>query len=234
MEYHLSPPLVIYADIECYIDNKIHKPALIGAYHVWHNALQTKFENKYFLFEGDNCIINFLHHLENVAQNLYDNQCETTRQPNTLTADEKVKHENADSCNKCKSEFTDEVVKVRDHDHITGRYRQTLCRKCNLRLRLNRRELPIFFHNFKNYDSHIICYKAIGRMKSWKLDVVAATAEKYITLSASVPVNEYRGKTVYFKLKFSDSYQFLNALLSELAKGLQSYEHVETLRTEFP
>jgi len=234
MEYHLSPPLVIYADIECYIDNKVHKPAAVGVYHVWHNALQSKFDNEYYVFKGENCIMNFLNHLENVAQNLYDNQRAISRQPMSLSHDEEEKHKSAQSCSKCKSKFSDDCIKVRDHDHITGKYRQTLCSKCNLRLKLNRRELPIFFHNFKNYDSHIVCYKAIGKKKPWKLEVVAATAEKYITLSASVPVNEYNGKTIYFKLKFLDSFQFLSASLSELAKGLQVYKHVEKLRNEFP
>ena len=233
-EHQLSPPLVIYADIECLIENKIHKPAAVGVYHVWHEALQSTYNNTYYLFEGENCIAEFLNHLEDVVQNLYDNQNVMTRMPMRLTAVEDIAHKNAENCNKCKIKFSEDISKVRDHDHITGKYRQALCSKCNLRLRLNRRELPVFFHNFKNYDSHIVCYKAIGKKKSWKLDVIAATAEKYITLSSKIPVSEYNGKPVYFKLKFLDSYQFLSASLAELAKSLKVYKHVEALRNEFP
>ena len=38
----LSPLRVIYADIECYIDENIHKPAAIACYEVWHNSFKHR------------------------------------------------------------------------------------------------------------------------------------------------------------------------------------------------
>lgn len=103
-----------------------------------------------------------------------------------LSNADKISFDDSKTCNICKREFNDKVKKVRDHDHFTGEYRQALCSKCNLRLRLNRKVLPCVFHNFKNYDNHMLCYKAIGKMKSWQLEVIANTSEKYMTMTANI------------------------------------------------
>ena len=45
--------------------------------------------------------------------------------------------------------------KVRDHCHITGKYRGAVHSQCNLKLKIPKK-LPIIFHNLQNYDEHII------------------------------------------------------------------------------
>ena len=54
---------------------------------------------------------------------------------------------------------------VRDHCHITGKYRGSAHNFCNLKLRLNPEyiKIPVIFHNLKGYDSHFIMQK-IGKM----------------------------------------------------------------------
>ena len=46
-------------------------------------------------------------------------------------------------------------VKVRDHCHITGKYRGPAHRDCNIKVKFNHKT-PIVFQNLKNYDSHLI------------------------------------------------------------------------------
>ena len=46
-------------------------------------------------------------------------------------------------------------VKVRDHCHITGKYRGSAHRDCNIKVKFNHKT-PIVFQNLKNYDSHLI------------------------------------------------------------------------------
>ena len=48
-----------------------------------------------------------------------------------------------------------EIIKERDHCHITGKYRGSAHRDCNVNLKLNYK-IPVVFHNLKNYDSHLI------------------------------------------------------------------------------
>ena len=52
------------------------------------------------------------------------------------------------------------MKKVRDHDHFDGSYRGAAHSKCNFKLKLDienkKIKIPIFLHNFTNYDSHLI------------------------------------------------------------------------------
>ena len=45
--------------------------------------------------------------------------------------------------------------KVRDHDHVRGKYRDSDRWNCNINLKLTKKVLVIF-HNLKGYDSHLI------------------------------------------------------------------------------
>ena len=43
------------------------------------------------------------------------------------------------------------MLKVKDHFHITGKYRGSARRDCNINVELNHK-IPVVFHNLKNYD----------------------------------------------------------------------------------
>ena len=47
--------------------------------------------------------------------------------------------------------------KVRDHDHLTGKYRGAAHNICNINCKQKSSSfIPIFFHNFSGYDCHLI------------------------------------------------------------------------------
>ena len=54
--------------------------------------------------------------------------------------------------------YTDKDIQVRDHCHITSKYRGLAHQECNLKLRVNPEEvkIPVIFHNLRGYDSHFI------------------------------------------------------------------------------
>ena len=54
----------------------------------------------------------------------------------------------------CDNDYIDNDVKVRVHCHITGKYKGSLHRDCNINLKLNHR-IPLVFHNLKIFDSHL-------------------------------------------------------------------------------
>ena len=66
----------------------------------------------------------------------------------------------AKTCYICNGDFTPANYKVRDHDHRAGRYRGAAHNRCNI-LHYSNRYLPIFFHNLKGYDSHLILRAAV-------------------------------------------------------------------------
>ena len=92
---------------------------------------------------------------------------------------------------------------VRDHCHITGKYRGAAHNACNLKLRLNPKTtaIPVVFHNLRGYDSHLLM-QAISRVEG-KVSCIPNNTEKYISFSLG-------------QLRFIDSAQFLLASLDKL------------------
>ena len=61
----------------------------------------------------------------------------------------------------CENDYVDNDVKIRDHCHITVKYRGSAHRYCNISLKLNYK-IPVVFYNLKNYDSYLIL-KELGK-----------------------------------------------------------------------
>ena len=51
--------------------------------------------------------------------------------------------------------------RVRDHCHVTRKYRGSAYWSCNNNLKLTKK-VPVIFHNLRGYDSHLIMQK-IGK-----------------------------------------------------------------------
>ena len=72
-----------------------------------------------------------------------------------MTKEDDENFDNSPKCWICENTYVDGDVKVRDHCHITRKYRDSAQRGCNINVKLNH-NIPIAFHNLKNYDSHRI------------------------------------------------------------------------------
>jgi hypothetical protein len=99
---------------------------------------------------------------------------------------------------------------VRDHDHITGKYRGAAHNSCNLQLRIipYKVKIPVVFHNLRGFDGHLIMAGIKNAAKDKKITCIPNNMEKYMTFSIS-------------QLQFIDSLQFMNASLDSLVKNLQ-------------
>ena len=95
---------------------------------------------------------------------------------------------------------------VKDHCHITGRYRGAAHNECNLKLRINPQtyQIPVVFHNLRGYDAHHLM-QAMSQLKK-EVKCVANNMEKYITFSVG-------------GLRFIDSFNFLQASLDSLVSA---------------
>ena len=72
---------------------------------------------------------------------------------------------------------------VRDHDHMTGKYRGAAHNECNLKLKLNPKtmSIPVIFHNLKGYDGHLLM-QAMARVQE-EIKCIPTNTEKYISFS---------------------------------------------------
>ena len=87
------------------------------------------------------------------------------------------------SSNKCwifNKLFTDEDQKVRNHDHITGKCRNSAHSDCNINLKLTKK-VPTIFDHLRGYDSHLIMQE-IGKF-DLKVDVIPNGLEKYMAFT---------------------------------------------------
>ena len=102
----------------------------------------------------------------------------------------------------CKEELNTD--KVRDHCHITGKFRGAAHNKCNLKLRIPRK-LPIIFHNLQGHDGHITFKELISFDED--ISVIPKGIDKYI----SIIVNRHT--------TFIESLQFYNSSLNPRIKS---------------
>ena len=61
-------------------------------------------------------------------------------------------------CCICNRKYKEDEIPVRDHCHITGKYRGSAYDSCNFKLQISTEKIkiPVIFHNLKGYDSHFI------------------------------------------------------------------------------
>lgn len=141
-----------------------------------------------------------------------------------LTRDDWRRFNKASNCALCDTEFIDGKVdckvvcadkkpvpgaehvckgkcwnKCRDHDHVTGKYRDALCKQCNIQCR-QQNKIPVIFHNLKGYDSHLILHD----IDCDSLKAIPQQGEKYLSFELDD------------KFIFIDSLQFLSGSLDAL------------------
>ena len=79
---------------------------------------------------------------------------------------------------------------VRDHCHITGKYRGAAHNACNLKLRLNPKTttIPVVFHNLRGYDSHLLM-QAISKVEGHMSRIPNKHGEVYQLLPGAAPIH---------------------------------------------
>ena len=100
--------------------------------------------------------------------------------------------------------MNDNEEKVRDHCHVTGKFRCAAHESCNLNFQLTKK-VPVIFHNLRSYDSHLI-FNELDKFDV-KIKVITNGLEKYMA--------SFLNKSL-----FIDSMQFMNYSLDKLVKNL--------------
>ena len=123
-----------------------------------------------------------------------------------MTKEDDEDFENSTECWICDQAYVDDhVKKVRDYCHITGKFKGSVHRNCNINVKLNQ-NFPNIFHNLNNYDLHLIMQE-LGKF-NFKINAIPNGLEKYIS------------NNINNKLIFIDSFQFLSFPLDDLVESL--------------
>ena len=134
-----------------------------------------------------------------------------------MSVEEEERFEQSNICWICSKLIYLKYENVRDHCHISGKYRGVAHWSCNINLKITKKVL-VMFHNLKGYDSLLI-FKELGNFNV-KISVIPNALEKYMAC------------TVNKNLVFIDSMQFMNSSLDSVVKFLMSedFEYLELVK----
>ena len=222
-------PFVVYADFECLVEPinnekgkgtvQYQKHTPIGFCYTIKCTDESVYESKTVLYtakeEGEDIGAAFVKSLESNLQEVYTIM--KTNVPIKITDQEEENFRDAVNCYACERPLGDD--RVRDHCHLTGKYRGAAHSKCNLAM-TTPNFIPVLFHNLEGYDSHLFV-KSLGG----NITCIPKTDEKYISFSKHVKISE--DKT--FEIRFLDSIKFTLKGLDALVKGLgpQDFKNLE-------
>ena len=77
----------------------------------------------------------------------------------------------------CKKLIDNDEEKVRNHCHVTGKFRRAVHWNCNINFQLTK-EVPVILYNFRGYDSHLV-FNELDKFDV-KINVIPNGLEKYI------------------------------------------------------
>ena len=143
--------------------------------------------------------------------------------PNSMimTKHEKLVYHNSTLCHICNEELGTDGV--RDHCHLSGKFRGAVHEVCNLKCKVSQFFSSVFHHLF-GYDSHLFI-KILGNSEG-DISCVPNNEENYISITKQVIVVNFVNKegkevNVKRKLRFIDSLRFMAASLDELSSNLK-------------
>ena len=228
-------PFVIYADFEA-ITEKIsgcqpnNNKSFTEAYQKHTDCgfgykVVCCYDDKYTqplkIYRGEKAVYTFLEYMLDEVKYCKKVIKKEFNKPLKMTKENEEKFQKAEECHICNKKYTDKDIRVRDHCHITGKYRGSAHQECNLQLRLNpdKIKIPVIFHNLRGYDSHFIMQEIGQIVKDYSYIKDGKKCQMNIN---AIPNNieKYMAFMLGNHLTFIDSFQFMGSSLEKLVSNL--------------
>ena len=236
--YHKQQPVpfVIYADFEALLQKvergqpdsdksyteEFQRHIDCGSAYKVVCCYDDKYSKEICIYRGENAVYKFLEQMLEEVNYCKDIVKREFNKPLKMTDDDELCFRLEEKCHICNKKYTNKDIRVRDHCHITGKYRGSAHQECNLKLRVNPEEIkiPVIFHNLRGYDSHLLMqqigeiakkhtYKnSKGREMEMQINVIPNNMEKYMAFMLGN------------HLTFIDSLQFMSSSLDKLVSNL--------------
>ena len=119
---------------------------------------KNKYSKQIQTYQGENAVYKFMEKMLEEVEYCKGIVKKRFNKPLKMTENDEPYFKLMDGCHICGKRYTDKDVHVRDHCHITGKFRGSAHRECNLKLRIKPEDIriPVIFHNLQGYDSHFI------------------------------------------------------------------------------
>ena len=218
----LPVPFIIYADFECYTrkiatchpsTNKSsttpyqsHEPSGFSYQVV---CVDEHYTSPSVVYRGEDAVDTFFKMVVKESFKIGD----ILKKPVAMkiTATDTANFTTVQDCHICDEPLG--ADRVRDHDHLTGKYRGAAHNECNLAYKFQKLTtkgdeyiIPVVFHNLRGYDGHLLM-QSLGKYKKARIQCIPNNMERYISFSLN-------------GLRFIDSFQFLGTSLEKLVANL--------------
>ena len=181
-------------------------------------------------YRGENAVYKFMEKMLEEVEHCKAVIKKHFNKPLVMTEVDEQHFKTMDGCHICGEKYTDKDVRVRDHCHITGKFRGSAHQECNLKLRIKPENLkiPVIFHNLRGYDSQFIMQQ-IGEIANMYAYREKKGKEQPLTINA-IPNNmeKYMAFMLGNHLTFINSFQFMGSSLDKLVSNLPNYNLIYT------
>ena len=194
---------------------KNHKPC---AASILLCSTVSAFNIQFFLFTGEEAVSKLLDQLIKWETEIVEHLKQNCKM-RPLSRQQQMKHENALICCICHrlTRPFDPTIpndrKVADHDHFTGYYIGTAHDECNRKRRVVY-DIPVYFHNFRGYDLHIVTALSSPLYQTREIQVIGQNMERHMQLKW--------GKNLVCR----DSLMFLTNSLESLVQSLRKTDEI--------
>ena len=183
---------------------------------------KKKYSKPIQTYRGENAVYKFMEKMLEEVEYCKAVVKKRFNKPLVMTEDHEQCFRTMDGCHICGEKYTDKDVRVRDHCHITGKFRGPAHQECNLKLRIKPEDIkiPVIFHDLRGYDSHFIMQQIEeiakkhgymnkkGEKQDLNINAISNNMEKYMAFMLGN------------HLTFIDSFQFMSSGLDKLVSNL--------------
>lgn len=248
-EKQLNAPFVIYAETEAILqpitdcsenENEMdtsvkgayqkHIPHSIGYYLHSHypNLVESRYEKYEKSIANPDCATWFVNELKKIGEEVYP-ILNTNKRMDPMSKEEETHFMSRRSCHICGEQFKVGDIRVRDHSHLSGKFRGAAHESCNLKYQ-ETRVVPVIFHNLK-YDLHFLIEK-VAAAGNGNINVIPTSTENYISFTKyfdNSELNQQPQQKQYkncqrLSFRFIDSFRFLAESLEALASNLTEHD----------
>ena len=182
------------------------------------------------IYRGENAVYKFMEKMLKEVEYCKAVIKKHFNKPLVMTEVDEQHFKTMDGCHICGEKYTDKDVRVRDHCHITGKFKGSAHQECNLKLRIKPENLkiPVIFHNLRGYDTHFIMQQ-IGEIANKHGYTNKKLEKQDLNINAiSNNMEKYMVFMLGNHLTFIDSFQFMSSNLDKLVSNLPKDDLIYT------
>ena len=167
-EREIKSPFIIYEDLESILvpeDNGKQNPNksytnkyqnhVACSYSYKLVCVDDKFSKSFKSYLGEDAVYNFISSMIEESKYCSGVMKKHFNKELVITKESNEDFGTSTQCSICDSDYIDTDVKVKDHCRIIGKYRGSVDRYCNIKVKLSYK-FPVVFHNLKNYDGMLL------------------------------------------------------------------------------